>query len=63
MLTAGTLGLTRLEMPPQSVAVAATRHCDALRGGLDHPQNPARRPQGQQVVVVGVAVADELVPG
>ena len=53
---------TCLEVPFDTVPLAPTRDRDALRGGLGQAQDPARRPQRQEVVIVGVAVADELVP-
>ena len=60
------VNLTCLKMPPQAaplaLALAPTRNRDALGGGLGQSQNPARRPQRHEVVVVGIAVADKLVP-
>ena len=53
---------TCLEVPFDTVPLAPTRDRDALRGGLGQTQDPARRPQRQEVVVVRVTVADELVP-
>ena len=54
--------LTCLKMPLQTVPLSPTRNRNALRGGFGQAQDPARRPQRHEVVVVGIAVADELVP-
>ena len=56
------VNLTCLKMPLQTVPLSPTRNRNALRGGFGQAQDPARRPQRHEVVVVGVAVADELVP-
>ena len=53
---------TCFEVPFDTVPLAPTRNGDPLRRGLGQAQDPARRPQRQEIVVVRVAVADELVP-
>ena len=53
---------TCLEVPFDTVSLTPTRDRDTLRGGLGQTEDPSRRPKRQEVVVVRVAVADELIP-